>query len=77
MKTGRIKLAVFRVSTSWGDFQFKLFLDQPMLVSLEDEARWAMVNRLTDTMKVPDYLDYLYTDALKAVKPDAVTIAGK
>ena len=60
-----------------GDFQFRLSLDQPILVSLEDEARWAIRNKLTDVTKVPNYLDYIYTDALKAVKPGAVTIAGK
>jgi NitT/TauT family transport system substrate-binding protein len=65
------------LNATWGDFQFKLFLDQPILVSLEDEARWAIRSKLTDATRVPNYLDYIYTDALKAVKPDAVTIAGK
>ncbi|MGD0232395.1 MAG: NrtA/SsuA/CpmA family ABC transporter substrate-binding protein, partial [Syntrophorhabdales bacterium] len=65
------------MNATWDDFQFKLFLDQPMLVSLEDEARWAIENKLTNATKVPNYLDYIYTDDLKAVKPGAVTIAGK
>ena len=73
----RLKIDQDIMKATWDDFHFKLFLDQPMLVSLEDEARWAMENRLTDATKVPNYLDYLYSDALKTVRPDAVTIAGK
>jgi ABC-type nitrate/sulfonate/bicarbonate transport system substrate-binding protein len=62
---------------TWDDFQFRLFLDQSMLVSLEDQARWAIANKLTNATQVPNYLDYIYVDALKAVKPGVVTIAGK
>ena len=73
----RLKIDQEIMKATWDDLHFKLFRDQPMLVSLEDEARWAIENKLTDATKVPNYLDYIYTDALKAVKPDAVTIAGK
>ncbi len=61
----------------WDDLVFKLFLDQSILISLEDQARWAIRNRLTDAEKVPNYLDYIYPDVLKAVKPEAVKIAGR
>ncbi len=44
---------------------------------MEDSARWAIKNKLTDAKKVPNYLDYIYTDALKAVMPEAVRIVGK
>jgi hypothetical protein len=40
------------------------------------EARWAIRNRLTDASKVPNYLGYVHIDAMKAVKPEAVQIAG-
>jgi hypothetical protein len=49
-------------------------LDQTILVSLEDEARWAMKERLTDKKEVPNYLDFIYVDALEQVKPETVTI---
>ena len=61
----------------WSDLVFKLFLDQSVLISLEDQARWAIRNKLTGAEKVPNYLDYIYPDLLKAVKPEAVKIAGK
>jgi NitT/TauT family transport system substrate-binding protein len=58
----------------WDDFVFELSLDHSLLNILEDEARWAITNRFTDKTKVPNYLGYFYLDAMKAVKPEAVTI---
>jgi NitT/TauT family transport system substrate-binding protein len=63
----------FLVST-WDDFVFRLSLDQSLLTILEDQARWAMQNRVTDKTEIPNYLGYIYLDALKGVKPGAVTI---
>ncbi len=41
---------------------------------MEDEARWAMKEGLTDKKEVPNYLDFIFMDALELVKPEAVTI---
>ena len=73
----RLKLDGDLTRATWDDYRFRLFLDQPILTALEDQARWAIRNRLTDETKMPNYLDFLYTDALKEVKPGAVTIVGK
>jgi len=62
------------ISSIWNDYQFRLFLDQTIMIGLENEARWAIQNKLTDKTKVPNYLDYVYTDALKKVNPEEVTI---
>jgi len=56
------------------DLVYELSLYHTLLTTFEDEARWAITNRFTDKRKVPNYLDYLYLDAMKDVKPDAVTI---
>ena len=58
----------------WAEFSFQLLLDQTILVSMEDEARWAMKEGLTDKKEVPNYLDFIFMDALELVKPEAVTI---
>ena len=58
----------------WDVFSFEVTLDQSLLVTLEDEARWAIKNKLTDKTEVPDYLDYIYLDALEEVKPEAIGI---
>jgi NitT/TauT family transport system substrate-binding protein len=63
------------VAALWGDVIFDLSLDQALLTNLEDEARWAIKYELTDKTEVPNYLDYIYFDALEKVKPGAVTIA--
>lgn len=43
-------------------------------LALEDESMWAMTNRLTAATKLPNYLDFIYLQGLRAVKPDAVRI---
>jgi aliphatic sulfonates family ABC transporter substrate-binding protein len=73
----RLKIDREMVAATWDDFYFRLFLDQSILISLEDQARWAIRNRLTDAGKVPNYLDYIYPDVLRAVNPGAVSIAGR
>jgi NitT/TauT family transport system substrate-binding protein len=58
----------------WPRQQFALSLDQSLVTAMEDEARWMMTNNLTPEKKVPDFLNYLYVDGLKAIKPEAVNI---
>ena len=41
---------------------------------MENEARWIRNNNLTAETQVPDFLDYIYTDGLQEVKPDAVNV---
>ena len=58
----------------WPEHQFSLSLDQSLVVALEDEARWMIGNHLTTEKQVPDFLNYIYEDGLKAIRPDAVSI---
>ncbi len=62
------------VSSVWDIYDYKLVLDQSILLVLEQEATWAISNHLVTADKIPNYLDYIYVDALKEVKPNAVTI---
>ncbi len=70
----RLKIDKELTAIIWDDFNFELMLDQTLLITLEDEARWAIREGLTDKKEVPNYLDFIYMDALKDVKPEAVTI---
>jgi NitT/TauT family transport system substrate-binding protein len=56
------------------DLVFELTLDHSLFTIFEDEARWAIKNGLTNKIKIPNYLDYLYPVAMKAIKPEDVTI---
>ncbi len=55
-------------------YSFSLTLDQATLMSLEDVARWAIKKKITDKKDVPNYLDFMYLDALEKTKPEAITI---
>lgn len=56
----------------WSNFGYRIILDQILLIMLEDEARWAMSNQLTERRDMPNFLSYIYFDGLAAVKPEAI-----
>jgi NitT/TauT family transport system substrate-binding protein len=58
----------------WSENQFSLSLDQSLITAMEDEARWMIKNNLAAGKTVPDFGNYIYVDALKAIKPEAVNI---
>lgn len=58
----------------WGGFHYRVALDQTLLITLEDEARWAMKNKLTEQTVMPDFRNYIHLDSLQAVKPNAVRL---
>lgn len=71
---GRLKINRETIDSFWDSYEFRLFLDQTVLTDLEAEARWAILNEFTHAVKIPDYLEFIYTDALLAIKPGAVNI---
>jgi NitT/TauT family transport system substrate-binding protein len=70
----RLNLDAAYLETVWSQNQFSLSFDQALIVTMEDEARWMIANRLTTEKQVPDFMSYIYEDGLKAVKPEAVNI---
>lgn len=70
----QLNLNTKEISLLWDETSYALSLGQSLLLTLEDEARWAIKNKLTDKTNVPNYLNYIYFDALTKVKPEAVTI---
>ena len=69
--TGTDKNIVHKV---WNVFNFHVVLDQMLVITLEDETRWAMKNKLTQQTVMPNYLNYINTDSLRSVSPDVVKI---
>lgn len=59
--------------TLWPDLRWNLGLDQSLLISLEDEAAWMASHRLS-TGPHPDFLRYVDTKPLRAVRPSEVNI---
>ena len=70
----RVNLDLPYIESVWSDFHFVVDLSQSMIITMEDQARWMMKNNFTDKTEVPNYLDYIYLDALEEVKPEAVGI---
>ena len=62
------------VASIWPQHQFSLSLDFSLITAMTDEARWMINNNLTAETNLPDFHSYIYLDALKAVKPEAVNI---
>jgi len=60
------------VVSVWDDYQFGLFLDQTIIQTLENEAAWAIQNKLTGKTEVPDYHAFISVDALTKVAPEKV-----
>jgi len=67
-----IELAIVR--DSWADATLAVTLDQPLILALEGESRWAIKGGLTGARQVPNYLDFIYLGGLKSVKPEAMRI---
>lgn len=70
----QLRIDALALLPTWKDLDFSVELRQSQLITLEDEARWAMSQGHAPKGKVPNFLPRLYLDALLAVRPDRVTI---
>lgn len=70
----RLRVEPSKFADDWAHLQLKVALEQSLLAQLEDEARWMLGARLVEAAAVPNYLELLDINALKAVKPEAVTL---
>ncbi len=62
------------LASVWSQHRFTLSLEQTLVVAMKDEAQWMINHNLTGEKQIPDFLDFLYTDGLQVVKPEAVSI---
>lgn len=58
----------------WAGLTIRVDLRQSQLVTLEDEARWAMARGHAPVGPLPDFMSRLHVDTLLGVAPDRVTI---
>lgn len=58
----------------WGAYEFEVSLAQWLLLSMEDQARWALNKGLVEASRVPNYLETFYPAALESVDPEAVEL---
>jgi NitT/TauT family transport system substrate-binding protein len=67
-----IKIDKDLVKEVWDAFNYRVRMEQSLTITLEDETRWAMKNKLAEQAPMPNFQSYLYVDGLKAVKPESV-----
>lgn len=70
----RLKIDATTLRATWDELAFRIDLRQSHLITLEDEARWAMARGYAEKRPVPNFLPHLYLDALLAVRPERVTV---
>jgi len=70
----QLKTDVESMRPGWKNFNFRLDLAQSQLMTLEEEARWAMERGYVEKKPVPNFLPNLYLDALLATQPERVTV---
>lgn len=62
------------LAETWASLDLRVSLEQALLVSLEDQTRWAQANQIVGGTAMPNYLDYTYFAGLDAVRPESITI---
>ncbi len=63
------------VETTWPDFDYRLSLDQPLVSTMEGQARWALrEGQVPPGSRVPNLLRLVAPGPLRQVDPAAVTL---
>jgi NitT/TauT family transport system substrate-binding protein len=70
----QLKLDPAALRPVWQALDFRVDLRQSQLVTLEDQARWAIARGYAKQQPVPNFLQHLYLGALLSVSPDRVTV---
>jgi ABC-type nitrate/sulfonate/bicarbonate transport system substrate-binding protein len=70
----KVRMDPTYIRAVWPKYHHIVSLDQSLIIAMEDEARFAIQNNLTDKREFPDYRGNIYRDGLDAVKPLAVTV---
>ena len=71
---GLVNIDKAAAQVKWQGIKPTIELSQSLVSVLEAQARYNISKKYTDVYSVPNYLDFLYLDALKEVKPEAVTL---
>lgn len=69
-----IGMELSQLAAVWDIYNFKLRMDQTLLMTLRDEARWAIKNNLVSRTVIPTFYDSLFPEILKEINPSAVTV---
>jgi NitT/TauT family transport system substrate-binding protein len=63
------------IDATWNDFDYRLSLDQPLISTLEGQARWAIrEGHVPRDRRISNFLRYVAPDPLRKAEPAAVTL---
>jgi ABC-type nitrate/sulfonate/bicarbonate transport system substrate-binding protein len=63
------------IDATWNDYDFRMSLDQPLVSTLEGQARWAVrEGHAPRDSRIPNYLQLLAPEPLRRADPGAVTL---
>ena len=70
-----LKIDPLTLAESWDDYDFRLQLGQPLVTTLEAQARWAMRGRPGgDRAQIPDFLEFIRSEPLRRLDARAVRL---
>jgi ABC-type nitrate/sulfonate/bicarbonate transport system substrate-binding protein len=58
----------------WKGMRLHVSLEQSLLLDLETQAKFRIDDKQDDKKDIPNYLDFIYFDALESANPNSVTI---
>ncbi len=70
----RIGYDMTYLDSIWKNNKFDVSLPQGLLLTLEDQARWLKSSGAINITETPDFLDFVYTQGLETLNPEAVTM---
>jgi len=68
------KLPMAEIKELWGMYEQRLSLDHAMLMGLEDTARWYVQQSDKPNLPIPNLMNLIHVESLRAVKPDAIRL---
>lgn len=70
----RLGIGVSEVDQAWKTSIISVALDQNLLLTMENEATWALENNFVEGTTVPNFLDFIYFAGLEEIDSFKVTI---
>jgi ABC-type nitrate/sulfonate/bicarbonate transport system substrate-binding protein len=63
------------VDATWNDIDYRLSLEQPLISTLEGQARWAVrEGHVARDSRIPNFLDFVALEPLRKADPAGVTL---
>lgn len=68
------KVSLAEIKSLWGLYEHRLSLDHAMLLGLEDNARWFVQQRGNHPPPLPNFINLIHAESLRAVRPAAINL---